>query len=436
MVSSKLFLKFRIILLETKEKIFKHVLDFYLKSKDCNGCPVQQLKDDTGYNKGVISELIKEEKLLANYGDRHPNPHILALEAEPINDQLNKIDTGLFAYACLYPTRKALSRAIPKSYQIDRPFSRLLWLGEPQLSFRMFDLGILEMYRNDPRYYYKVTETSGHISIRGEYYDSLEIRVGDQILLNSFGFGYSDDLSTRIVAVFLRYLADLTPEHQQIWKAKELIGNYFAHPDYVDNNIYGRWTDTISVFTAVLWEIHEINLLAAKLGREPLFKNEFRGEENRPLEYTFLVRPTLREYGHFVLTLDKMISDNINRTFFKNENGFKIKKSNDIGKVDQDKKGTIQLLNDWLRAYYDAGEAEPLVKRMILTFKKIRKERQPAAHLIEKDKFDMNLLSRQRELMKELFYAMQILRTILSSHPNAQGYKAPAILESDKIRLY
>ena len=53
-----------------------------------------------------------------------------------------------------------------------------------------------------------------------EYLKSHAMREHDQVLLQTFGFAYDKDLK-RAVAVFLRYLHDLSPEHQRVWAAKD-----------------------------------------------------------------------------------------------------------------------------------------------------------------------------------------------------------------------
>ena len=55
------------------------------------------------------------------------------------------------------------------------PFKYHLALGEPQLSYRSFDLCVLEFYRNDPRYLYRTSDICGLISVRDEYYESSEM---------------------------------------------------------------------------------------------------------------------------------------------------------------------------------------------------------------------------------------------------------------------
>jgi hypothetical protein len=98
-------------------------------------------------------------------------------------------------------------------------------------------------------------------------------------------------------------LADLTPEHQQIWKGKELTGDYALHPDYYRNSILGEWGTKVSIFEAFIEEMKIINRMAEKMGRPPLFRNDF-SEGGKPREFGFLVRPTLKEFNSFVLLLD------------------------------------------------------------------------------------------------------------------------------------
>src|SRR5205823_3781692 len=118
-----------------------------------------------------------------------------------------------------------------------------------QLSFRSFDLSVLEFYRNDPRYEYENRDLDGSISVRNEFYKSPEMHQRDQVVLQTFGFSYDNKLN-RAVAVFLRYLADLSSEHQQIWRAKELSEKYRLHPDYFTQTIIGDFTSHIPVSTA------------------------------------------------------------------------------------------------------------------------------------------------------------------------------------------
>jgi len=88
------------------------------------------------------------------------------------------------------PTEATLARVVPSDLHADRPFTRRLALGEPQLAFAAFDLAVLETYRNDPRYVFRAGDAGGMISISDEHYQSPEMPDRDQVLLQSFGFCY------------------------------------------------------------------------------------------------------------------------------------------------------------------------------------------------------------------------------------------------------
>jgi hypothetical protein len=413
--------------------IFEQALQFFLQSNDFNGLPCRNLQGDASEIKSAIIELIADERLVINFGDRHPNPHILALEPEPPQEQIEKIKLSSIEYACLYPTRKELAKIIPKTELAERPFTRLLRLGEPHLTFKYFDLNIMELYRNDPRYKYDVDEISGNIWIKSDYYETNDIRQEDKTYLRSFGFGYSKDLKIRVVVAITRYLSDLTPEHQNIWRAKEIIGDYFPHPDY-ERMLFGAFPEGISIFDAFLAEMSIINELAKLLGRKSFFKKEYSGD-NRPREFSFLLRSTLKEYRNFAHLLDKMISENINIEFFQNDIEFEREIKHSGGKISYQKKNSISLLEEWLNKFYEPQDPK-YINEMIATFKKIRKDRQPGAHVIENDLYDMQYFSSQRELINNAYDALHILRLVLTNHPLASGFSPPEWFEKGKIWSY
>jgi hypothetical protein len=225
-----------------KEDVLEQVTDFYLSSSDFNGVPVATLVERFGSDELIRSlvEIIGEDKASVVFGNVHPNPHIRALPDIPKEDQIRKLRAGELSGACVYPLPAHLRGVVNRSQYENRPYDLAMALGSPQLDFRAFDLSVLEFYRNDPRYIYDNDDIRGWISISDEYFESESVPESDQILLDNFGFCYDDALN-RCVAVFVRYLADLSPEHQQIWKAKELQGDYKLHPDYYRNTILGDW---------------------------------------------------------------------------------------------------------------------------------------------------------------------------------------------------
>lgn len=420
-----------------KDDILANITEFYLSSHDFNGFPIQDVAQDFKLEesplKSILISLIREGKISLNFGDIHPNPHIKAFPEEPEEKQIEKLQRSNLEHVCVYPSSSHLKKVVDPSKYQDRPFTLRLALGEPQLSFEAFDLSVLEFYRNDPRYYYTNSDISGMISARDQSFESGEKPSPDDVLLETFGFCYDSKLN-RAVAVFLRYLSALSPEHQQIWNAKILKGNYKLHPDYFRPSILGEWPEGVSIFDAFTQELHHINEICKLMHRPPLFKNELT-EDKKPRGFCFLIRPTLKEYNGFVHLLDKAISENINRKFFLNDLPFTYEQIRDNGKVVVHQKGTIQILDEWLRLKLQA-KGRKAIEEMIATFKEVRRLRQRPAHTINDDVFDQKYFKQQRELIKKAYDAIRSLRLIFANHPNAKEYKIPDYLQSGKIWTY
>jgi hypothetical protein len=417
----------------TKQDILKMVTTFYLESADFNGMPIRNLLEesyqDWGFIKTLIKDLIEEELVGLIDTNADANPSIIRTGFKPKNIQISKLNGDSPPDGCIYPRPKHLKSVVnPQDYE-GQPYKLCLAFGEAQLSFRSFDLSVLEFYRNDPRYRYENNDTEGHI-----YYETGEIRDSDKIALKTFGFSYDDNYN-RAIAVFLRYLADLTPEHQQIWKAKELQGNYKLHKDYTDSAIQGGWGQRRPICLAFLKELYIINRMAKAMGRPPLFKNDY-GEygENRPKDFTFLIRPTLREFNNFVQLLDKMLSENINKDFFQEEVPYENEIPREDGKIRVQTKGTLQILDDWVRKFLITDDCQPWMKS-IATVRKIRKMRQRPAHAVDEDRFDQKYFKEQRELIIEAYSAVRALRLMLANHPDVDSakIKIPDWLQEGKI---
>ena len=93
------------------------------------------------------------------------------------------------------------------------------------------------------------------------------------------------------------------------------------------------------------------------MGRPPLFKNKCR---ERPREFSFLIRPTNREYRALVLTLDQMLSDHISAKSFMDEVEPTERIQRKDGSVEVQRKGTIEMLEEWLLTRFNAREPDML----------------------------------------------------------------------------
>ncbi|NWG76516.1 MAG: AAA family ATPase [Rubrivivax sp.] len=421
----------------TQKALLQEITRFYLESHDFNGISVSQLATRFRVTPSdlidQLTALVRRELVSVVFGDIHPNPHIRAFSDEPEESQIAKLNTQKLDHACAYPLSKHLKKVVDRRLYEGKPYTLSLALGTPQLEFRAFDISVLEDYRNDPRYYYDNDDIRGSISVRSDYYGTGQMADSDQVLLQTFGFCYDDDLN-RAVAVFVRYLSDLSPEHQQIWKTRELKGKYRLHPDYYRNSVLGEWGEGISIFDAFLEEMGIINQMAEAMGRPQFFRQVFQDKE-KPREFGFIVRPTLKEFNDFVLLLDKMISDNINMNFFQSEVPYEQEQIRNDGKVIAQPKGTLSVLDDWIHSKYRTDDWKS-IKEMLETFRDIRKKRQKPAHAVNENVFDQKYFREQRQLIIRAYQAVRTLRLMLGNHPHTKDVKIHEIIRDGKIWTY
>lgn len=423
-------------MVEISDEILSCLTNYYLDSGDFNGIRITNLqiiaKIPQNNLRDILINLINEGKISVNFGDRHPNPNIKAFEPESKSEQISKLENSNLHYACVYPEKEHLNAVVDIQKYQDRPFTLRLALGEPQNSFLSFDLCVLENYRNDPRYYYSTDDIQGWISVHDKYYESKEMLQSDQTLLQSFSFSYDEEFN-RAVAVFLIYLSRLTPEHQQIWNAKRLDGKYFIHPEYALSSS-GYFPENESVFTAFILELQIINEMCIAMGKSPLFHNDFK-DGDRPSGFSFLIRPTAKEYHDFIHILDKMISDNLSKDFFKGDIDLEEEKNRNDGKIQVIQKGTIRLLDEWISKKFRTKDTQPIID-MIDCFKMIRRLRQKPAHSLDNNEFNQEFFKEQRELVFEAYTSIRTLRLLLANHPKCDQVEIPDWLYKGQISQF
>lgn len=420
------------------------ITEKYLSSEEFNGLPIDEL-GALDITRSALARLIESSSISLNFGDRHPNPHILAFEPEPKEEQLQKLTSLTFPepdirdfgvlkvnfnanHCCAYPTRSCLEQVVDKSPYDTRPYTLMLALGEPQLSYKSFNLRILEFYRNEPRYSYHTDDIHGSISVVSEN----TMDEADEVFLQSFGFSYKEDMKRRFVAVFLRDLANLNADHQQRWRIEQFSGKTFLHPDYLASSM-GHWPEKESIFNAFCEELRLVSEMTTAAFGSSLFLKPF-GYEQKPRELGFIFRPTRKEYDAFVHLLDKMLSDNISKKFFRGKVEMVTIEEKDGVRVERPK-GTIQLLDEWLARSWKCPDPEPK-EQMIATFKKIRAERSPQAHTVKENEFDESYIIKQRELMIDAYDAVRTLRLIFANHPKAKSVKVSDWLFKGEIRTF
>jgi hypothetical protein len=410
-----------------RDDLLQRATEFYLTSRDFNGLPIRSLIGEVDLDtvRSCIRDGVQDGLITIVFGDVHPNPHIKALIDEPKEATLEKLDTPKLAHACLYPTRKHLETVVDTTKYSDAPYALELALGEAQLDHRSFDLHALEPYRNDPRYWYDSDDIVGQIYVQQ---DSEGIRDEEDVYLR-FGFSY-DGEENRYVAMFLWDLFKLPPQAQQLWQMREVNIPTILHPEYFRTQIIGDWPQHLSIFEAFTLELETINAMAEAMGRPKLFREDYR--ETRPRGFGSLLRPTLRELNDFIRLLDSMISDNIDTKFFKKEVSSEKQVERKDGKIQVERKGTLQMLQEWVETKFSAKEPEPM-QEIFTTFREIRKLRSKPSHKAVEDQFSLDIAKQQRDLMREAYVAVRTLRLLFANHPAAKSVEVFSMLYEGKI---
>lgn len=402
------------------------VSNYYLESGDFNGISIAKIITEMESNFSEIldfvSQGIKLDRLRVISSDYELNPHIIREGFKDHEVQLKSLRSDNIHHTCVYPSKELLKITVPEDFLLDSPFRRKLALGMGQLEISFFDIDLLEIYRNDPRYYYECNDIGGRVCIEDEHYKSETVEEKDKVLLKAFGLAYDNEFN-RFIAAFAGDIAELSPEHQTIWQSKLVNKKLKVHPDFYGAQILGRWPQHISIFDAVLHEQRIINSMVERIGKPKLFKTEF-GQylENKPKEFAFMLRPTSREYESFVHLLDKIMSDNINKKFFKGALDLENEVERKDGKIQVVQKGTIVLLDQWFRKFFRTEDLGGAWDFAVSVFKDIRKQRRSPAHSVNQDSYDPNLIKKQRELIKKCYEALMILRHALSTNPHCAGH--------------
>lgn len=135
--------------------------------------------------------------------------------------------------------------------------------------------------------------------------------------------------------------------------------------------------------------------------------------------------------------MDKVLTENLNYSFFKSDLSLENERERSDGKIIVTKKGSILLMDEWIRSKFkfqdDTGWME-----VIKIFKKVRKLRQKPAHKLEEDEFNQDYFKNQRELTIEVYNALNFIRMLFQKHPKLKkgDISIPDWLENGKIYTY
>lgn len=398
-------------------ELWQQIADYYLGSGDFNGLPVRSVDMPLDELKLALGRLIVAGDVSVILDGFDVNPYVKRMKPREVEEQvkgLRKVTD--ITHVVAYPEGERLRKAVKPQRYRGKPYGLRMAKGKPSLECAFFKLDVLEKFRNDPRYSYSFNDVVGSISAKTD--------MGKEEVFLQPGFGYDEEMN-RAVCVFYVDLADMNKDQQQYWRHFEVDGSYRAHPDFIWSQVYGQWPEKASLPEAFVAEIDAINQYALDCYGKALFKHTY-GNGRRPKELAFLIRPTAKELNSFIHILDKMISENINPKFFKDEIALETETMRKDGKIVVSRKGTLSMLEEYIRKNFPfAPHRVGPIEEMFATFRKIRKDRTSPAHSIEEDEFKQEYFKEQRELFIEAYGALRMLRLVLQNHPKADRGKIP-----------
>jgi len=396
-----------------KEKLLRWTFDFFCKTRKCNGVS----SDSIRYNypdvdiQEVIIELLEEDNISLIAAEHDINPSIIRVGFVSKEQQIEYVKkNGFGGDFCIYPSKTYHRQHYAEVDLVSRlPFKKMLILGTPHNKILYFEWGALFKYYSDPRYDFEFSDYTGHI------FSSEQINEERRFTIRTFGVGKNKD-GEHIVAVPLSELINMPSVCQLEWYGmlEPEQENCAVLNDY-ENVLNGCWRFEDTIYRSILKEMANINKLTNAIWNCPFFRKEY--VNNKPVGFDLLFLPTKNVYLDFVSLCEKIIVHNINKDFFVS-----------VGIVQEDEKEkekkdkTLLCLKEWLTIV-----APNTINIVHSTFNNLRKRRQEPAHEIYYNEYDMNFFIEQNILLEKNFKALNTLRRLIQSHPDAKAVIIPYI---------
>ena len=417
----------------SKERILSYITTHYLESYDFNGIIVNQIPE---YDIEELVELIKEDKIFILSEADDINIFINRLNLyKSKEEQIKVIKTDNECIA--YPTKEHL-----KTIKINEtnPFTKMLAEGNEQLKIVYFNVGVVELYANNPIYQIYDKGYGGTIFLTNE--EEVEDTIHSEYIKN-FGVAYPKNErpdADRAIGVFLRDLSNLNFEAQCKWRGFMLPNqeDFLINKNFVQTLICGEWASGCWVFDALLKEMEVINDMCDNMQIPHLFSVIYPQEVCQSLGYRIILVPSLKNYYEFISSLEKIIVSNLNyKTFTTVSRGVcNIDRRREDGIL----KGSISMLEEWINKNYhspDPRTAEYFKEDVINVLKDIREIRQIPAHEFYGNTHDKSLYCKQNELINKAYRAIKIIRLIFNRHPSNKNFNIPQeLLDENKINTY
>jgi hypothetical protein len=394
---------------------------------------LMSLQSDTEELRADLATLIRDGKVTAVFSRVSLNMHIKRLPDMAIERQLVLLASEPLEDFCLYPTALAVRARADLSAWRDRPFSQALLLAEPQLAFRAFDMGALERYVADPRYLVHFEDYMGTMSIANDFFADEQYPERDKVSLQTFGLGF-DEQHNPYTIVFLRYLAGLSPEHQQYWNSYLASAGVRMSEPYFRSSIEGQFWKNRSVRYAIAEEMRFIRALTEAIWGRSLFRAAPAGDV--PIGLTSFLRPTAENFNRFVMALDKLLSESIDVKFFEGRVPLETESSRPDGKIVVQNKGTLSLLEEWLLKEIKWDDPDAFREVVIQPLREVRRLRQSPAHAFKPDAFSAAYREDRKRLLWSVFNSLSNIRATFAKHPRAHHIKTPDWLDDGRIDVF
>lgn len=427
-----------------KKDILQAITGFYTKSSSFNGIPITKLLEefDCEWDRLKIKmiELINENKITLRFGVN--NPYIKRFPDPSLEEQIKYLQSVMLMEGtlrtfeggeiCAYPTENVIRSTLDISAFNDKPFTQMLLLGAPQIYPTIFfEMKVLERYYNDPRYIVGSADYKGKISTTYKYSNDPNMLERDRIVIE-FGLAY-DDKQNIVITVPLHYLYRLHPQQQEYWKTFMINDECKMSESYRKNIILGEFAEDVSIYKAIIKEQKIINDMCNLMSKPNLFRKTF--EDGRPKDFAIILSPTRVNYLKFIHTLDKMLSDNLNKKYFEKDITLEEEFLRKDGRIEVRQRNTIHLLKEWLRKSFILKD-DRIFDEIIKPLSEVREIRHEPAHKITDDEFDNKYCEMQKEIISKIYVALRDIRLLFSLHPEAKDYKIPNWLYEGRIENY
>lgn len=264
-----------------------------------------------------------------------------------------------------------------------------------------FEAKVLNDFIYDPRYQINNFIFKCNISIKEKFDNTDDFDDNNKIILDNIGFGYNEK-NVRIISVFLKNLSELPYKMQNRFYTYEINNNTFLDPGFI-KSINGRWNDEISIINAIHYEMKQINEICE--GDENFFKEIY--SDNNLKEFNILLLPTKNEYNSFISTFDKLLSDNINKKYFKEKS------------ESYREKNTIRLLKEWLEKIDVDSE---IINKIINPIVNVRNQRNKPSHSISDDEYNIDFYNEQTNILKSVYCSLKCLINVLIKYYKKENF--------------